>query len=151
MSFIHESLYLTNDFARIDFGEYLESLTKNLIHTYGLRVSDIRLDADIESICLGIDQAIPCGLIVNEIISNALKYAFPNKKDGMITLRLKLEDNEVLLGIGDNGIGLPNGFDYTQAESLGLQLVHTLIEQLDATIKLDNEGGTRYLITFAKQ
>lgn len=151
MSFIHESLYLTNDFAQIDFGEYLLALTKNLIHTYGLSQSHIVLDSDIDSICLGIDQAIPCGLIVNEIISNALKYAFVDRRDGNIRLSLKVYDEKVKLRIGDDGAGLPVGFDYRQAESLGLQLVHTLIEQLDGTIELDNEGGTSYLITFVKQ
>lgn len=151
MSFIHESLYQTKDFAHIEFREYLLSLSKNLIHSYSLSTNKITLNTNLCETFLSLDQAIPCGLIVNELISNSLKYAFENDKSGEIFITLEENKNILTLVIGDDGIGLPPGFDYENSESLGLQLVYTLIDQIDATIKVETTNGTKYLITFEKQ
>jgi two-component sensor histidine kinase len=151
MSFIHESLYHTKDFSRIDFSDYLLSLTNNLIHSYSLERGRIRLKTDLTTIYLSLDQAIPCGLIVNELISNALKYAFTESTDGEIFVGIKEQNNQMLLTIADNGIGMPKDFDVENSNTLGLQLVHTLAEQLDARIELHTQKGTKYLITFDKQ
>ena len=151
MSFIHESLYQTKDFANIEFSDYILSLSKNLIHSYSLAVGKVKLVTDFQRTFLSLDQAIPCGLIANELISNALKYAFIDDAEGEISLSIKEKDGKIIICIADNGIGLPKDLDYENSDSLGLQLVYTLIDQLDATIKVDTASGTNYLITFDKQ
>ncbi len=150
MSFIHESLYHTRDFSRIEFSDYIKALTSNLIHSYSIGMSTIQLKTDFTQVYLSLDQAIPCGLMVNELISNALKYAFPNDQNGEIQLSLKEKDDRIHLGISDNGVGLPEDLDVENSESLGLQLVYTLADQLEADIKVTSEKGTNYLITFEK-
>ncbi|NEN22133.1 PAS domain S-box protein [Cryomorpha ignava] len=151
MSFIHESLYQTKDFSNIEFSDYIFSLSKNLIHSYSLAVGKVKLITDFERTHLSLDQAIPCGLIANELISNALKYAFIGDAEGEISLSIKENEGKIVICIADNGIGLPKDLDYENSDSLGLQLVYTLIDQLDATIKVDTSIGTKYLITFDKQ
>jgi two-component sensor histidine kinase len=112
----------------------------------------VRLVTDFEKVFLNLDQAIPCGLIVNELLSNALKYAFTGNKKGVLNLSIKEKDNKVFLRIKDNGVGLPPEFKFEEADSLGLQLVFTLIEQLDGEVKFSTapNKGTDYLITFEK-
>ncbi len=151
MSFIHESLYQTKDFSRIEFSDYILSLTNNLIHSYSLETSKIKLITDFKKVFLSLDQAIPCGLIANELVSNALKYAFPFGNEGIIEIRIAEEGKNISLMIGDNGVGLPEEFKPEDTESLGLQLVYTLVDQLDASIQVQSEGGTKYLITFEKR
>jgi PAS domain S-box-containing protein len=153
MSFIHESLYQTKDFSSIDFSDYILSLSNNLIHSYNIGLESVRLVTDFEKVFLNLDQAIPCGLIVNELLSNALKYAFSGDKKGTLSLSIKEKDNKVFLRIKDNGVGLPVDFKFEEADSLGLQLVFTLIEQLDGEVKFNTgpNQGTDYLITFEKQ
>jgi two-component sensor histidine kinase len=92
----------------------------------------------------------PCGLLVNELITNSIKYAFPSKQEGQITVGLEEKDETIYLRIEDNGIGLPKDFDMMKTDTLGLQLVSTLVEQLDGEIKVRNHQGTKYLITFGK-
>jgi PAS domain S-box-containing protein len=152
MSFIHESLYQTKDFSSIDFADYILSLSNNLIHSYNIGSGTVRLVTDFEKVFLNLDQAIPCGLIVNELLSNALKYAFTGNKKGVLNLSIKEKDNKVFLRIKDNGVGLPPEFKFEEADSLGLQLVFTLIEQLDGEVKFSTapNKGTDYLITFEK-
>lgn len=151
MSFIHESLYQTKDFAHIEFSDYILSLSRNLVHSYSMTTSGIKLVTDFEKTHLSLDQAIPCGLIANELISNALKYAFVNTDHGEIGISIKDKDGKIEMEISDNGIGLPEDLDYENSDSLGLQLVYTLIDQLDAIMKVDTSKGTKYLITFEKQ
>ena len=151
MSFIHESLYQTRDFSKIEFTGYIRSLATNLIHTYHIRDSEIELKTDFEKNYLELDQAIPCGLIVNELVSNSLKYAFTGRKKGVILVSFKKENGEFKLRLADDGVGLPKHLDIKETETLGLQLVNTLADQLDARISIDNEAGTDYLITFAKR
>jgi two-component sensor histidine kinase len=150
MSFIHESLYQTKNFSNINFTEYVTELSKNLVHSYSNYEGDVKLKLDIQNVFLNLDLAIPCGLIVNEILSNALKYAF-KEKTGKEELNIKMivKGNELVLMIGDNGIGLPKGIDFKNTDSLGLQIVTTLVEQLNGTIELDSaKAGTNYIIKF---
>jgi two-component sensor histidine kinase len=151
MSFIHESLYHTGNFSQIEFSQYIYSLTTNLIHSYSYEKGNIKLETDFEKTFLSLDQAIPCGLIVNEIISNALKYAFDPEVGGEIFCSIVTKDNNIELRIGDNGVGMSSEIDYRNSDTLGLQLIYTLIEQLSATIDVDTESGTKYFITFEKQ
>jgi len=151
MSFIHESLYQTKDFSGIEFSGYILSLANNLVHSYSLEVGMVHLKTEFEDTFLSLDQAIPCGLIANELISNSLKYAFDKGQAGEIFVSVKHKGSKVTLIIADNGKGLPEGFDYENSESLGLQLVYTLKDQLDASIEVSTKRGTKYLITFDKQ
>jgi PAS domain S-box-containing protein len=151
MSFIHETLYRTTDFSSINFSEYIKSLTYNLIQSYRLQNCTIDFVADIDTIEMSIDQSIPCGLIVNELVSNALKYAYKGRKKGKLIVELKENGNEVSLKISDDGVGLPENFKFEKNDSLGVQLVYSLTEQLDGTIEVNSEKGTSFLITFEKR
>ncbi|MFL5764858.1 MAG: PAS domain S-box protein [Bacteroidia bacterium] len=149
MAFIHESLYQTKDFSSINFTEYVINLSQNLIQSYSNFDHEIKLNLDIQNVFLNLDLAIPCGLIINEIVSNALKYAFTeNSMGGEISISMKIEGDDLVLRIGDNGKGLPKHIDYRNTESLGLQLVVTLTDQLSGNIELDLEKGTNYTIIF---
>lgn len=151
MSFIHETLYRTTDFSSINFSEYIKSLTYNLIQSYRLQNCTIDFVADIDTIEMSIDQSIPCGLIVNELVSNALKYAYKGRKKGKLIVELKENGNQVGLKISDDGVGLPENFKFEKNDSLGVQLVYSLTEQLDGTIEVNSEKGTSFLITFEKR
>ncbi|HEY1038695.1 MAG TPA: PAS domain S-box protein [Bacteroidia bacterium] len=148
MAFIHEALYQNKNFSEIPFNEYLTMLVKNLFHSYNINNVNIKLNFDIDEVFLNLDTSIPCGLIVNELVSNSFKYAFPDEKQGFIFISLKQKNNDVTLIIKDNGAGLPNEVDFRNTESLGLQLVVTLVEQIGGNIKLDNTNGTKFEITF---
>lgn len=147
MAIIHENLYRTEDFSSINFADYLYNLVTNLIASY--RIHDvIHLKTDIDEIDLVLDQAIPCGLFVNELITNALKYAWKKEEEGTIFIKLKEVDSRVTLIIADDGIGLPANFEEMSSDTLGLQLVITLVEQLDGELVVNSENGTEYLINF---
>ncbi|WP_148266666.1 histidine kinase dimerization/phosphoacceptor domain -containing protein [Methanocella arvoryzae] len=153
MALIHEKLYQSKDIARIDFAEYIKNLTGNLIRSYGTG-APVRLKINADSVSLGIDTAIPCGLIINEIVTNALKYAFPDNRVGEIRIELtqvEIDDNDnghYRLVIADNGVGLPEGFDIRKTTSLGLQIVTTLTDQIKGHIEVKNGNGTEFIITF---
>jgi len=147
MSFIHEILYQTKDFSSINFSDYVVNLTNNLFHSYS-RNNNISLKLNVGNVFLNLDLAIPCGLVINELISNALKYAFPGQKKGTINISIKQAEEFITIEIADNGAGLPKNVDYRNTESLGLQLVMTLVEQLEGDIVLDNSKGAKYKIVF---
>ena len=147
MAFIHESLYRTKNFSSIDLADYIDSLSRNLMMSYSVN-GQVELERDLEPVLLGLDQAIPCGLILNELISNALKHAFPNGAKGRIRIELKAHEERISLAVSDDGVGLPQGFEPKKHANLGLQLVHTLIDQLDGRITSDAGKGAAYLITF---
>jgi PAS domain S-box-containing protein len=151
MSIIHETLYRTSDFSRINFTDYIKSLINNLIHSYRTGDLQLELQEQIEEVNMNIDQAIPCGLIVNELVSNALKYAYAGRKSGKLKISLKEKKNKVALEVQDNGVGLPDSFRKEKTDSLGIQLVYTLTEQLDGTIEAQSKKGTRFLLTFDKR
>ena len=147
MALIHEKLYQSKDLARIDFAEYVRHLTTHLFRSYGVNSHAVGLKINVDKVLLDIDTAIPCGLIVNELVSNSLKYAFPPGVAGEICVDLHREnDGTLALLVSDNGAGLPPDFDVRQTESLGLQLVSTLADQLAGTITLDHNGGTTFKI-----
>jgi PAS domain S-box-containing protein len=148
MSFIHESLYQNEDFTSIKISEYVTTLTQNLLYSYRMKGDNIALNTTFDDVYLNIDQAIPCGLIINELVSNALKYAFKKMEEGTIIVELKKNGNKISLIVGDNGIGLPSSVDLELSDTLGFQLVHALVDQLDASIQVLRENGTKYLITF---
>jgi PAS domain S-box-containing protein len=147
MSFIHELLYQTDDFSSINFSEYISSITNNLIYSY-TQNQTVSLKLNVGSIFLDLDSAIPCGLIINEIITNALKYAFTNQEKGEINVSLTQKNEFIQLTIADNGKGLPDNIDFRNTESLGMQLVVTLVQQLGGEIVLDNSNGAKYSISF---
>jgi PAS domain S-box-containing protein len=149
MSFIHETLYQTADFSSIEFADYISTLTRNLIHSYTTD-RPVQLETDFDEVNLGIDQAIPCGLIVNELVSNALKYAYDGVERPCLSVSIKERGREIKLRVKDNGRGFPKDFRYEESNSLGIQLVYTLVDQLDATIELKSEGGADIIITFER-
>ena len=151
MSYIHESLYQTKDFSSINFADYITNLVQNLVHSYQLYHDKVDLKFNVGPVKLALDQAIPCGLILNELVSNALKYAYPGDKKGQIVIEVSEENNKIKLGVSDFGIGLPEDFKIENSESLGLSLVYTLVDQLDGELNLKRLGGTKFLITFDKQ
>jgi PAS domain S-box-containing protein len=148
IALIHEQLYQAKNYASIPFSEYARSLVDNIFHATGVSPTNIALKVEIESVALAVDRAIPCGLILNELISNALKHAFPAERQGAVHVELRRLNADLLLAVGDDGIGMPAGFDLATSESLGLQLVSTLVEQLQARLEIVQDGGTTFRITF---
>ncbi len=149
MALVHEKLYRSEDIAKIDFTSYLKTISEELHGSYITSMNNPQLRIEADEIHLGIDQAIPCGLIVNELLTNALKYAFPGGGDDnviSITLRQNI-DNTIILSVNDNGIGLPGNIDVTNTASLGLQLVNVLIKQIHGTTTINRIGGTSWTIT----
>jgi PAS domain S-box-containing protein len=151
MALIHEKLYQSQNLARIDFAGYIRDLIYRLFRSYEADPGKIDLKMDIDDISLGVDMAVPCGLIVNELISNCLKHAFPDGKKGEIKVGLQsVNTNEVELKVSDNGVGLPDSFDFRESESLGMHLVNILTDQLGGRIELDRTGGTEFKIKFKR-
>ncbi len=156
MALIHEELYKSPDLARIKFASYVQSIADHLVRSYGVRSNAITLNVDVDELQLDVDHAVPCGLIVNELVTNSLKYAFPSElmaqrdhRENKITIEMRLQNGaQVALKISDNGIGLPQGLDFRMNESLGLQLVNTLTEQLRGTISCNKTEGTEFEILF---
>ena len=153
MSFIHESLYRDTDFANISFSEYLQRLSTNLTQSYARAGCEIILETQFDEVLLSLDQAIPCGLITNELVSNALKYAYPEVDRGVITLRFQnVADGQVELEVSDEGVGLPPDMDFAKNDSLGVYLVQALTEQIDGELVVTstNEGrkGCSFLVRF---
>ncbi|MGR9088788.1 MAG: PAS domain S-box protein, partial [Gammaproteobacteria bacterium] len=149
MALLHEKLYQSKDLARIDFNVYIRSLVDHLRYGYDDHSGRIKINLSIDPVELDVDTAIPCGLIINELLSNALKHAFPEDRQGEIGIDFRQESGEFVLSISDNGIGIPNGPDMQKSASLGLQLVATLANQLMGSLALDRSGGTRFNIRFS--
>jgi PAS domain S-box-containing protein len=175
MALIHEELYKSKGANNLNFAAYLQKLTTQLLNSYNLKNDDIRLNLNAEQVYLDMDTAIPLGIIINELVSNSLKHAFPDKK-GEISLNLQkiedygrdskrdlenlditdkskgikeAEDFCYTLIVSDNGIGIPKDFDFENPDTLGLQLVNILVEQLDANIELKKDKGTEFIIKFS--
>lgn len=149
MALLHETLYRTENLARIDFPRYVENLCAHLFRSYGVDAQRIGLQTAIASVTLDLDRAIPCGLIINELISNAVKYAFPEQRRGHVRIELQqLSAQYYQLHVCDNGIGLPPDLNLAQTESLGLSLVYDLTRQLNGEIQVDCTAGTAFTICF---
>ena len=147
MSLIHELLYQTKDFSTINFLEYIRSISTNLFQSYNQN-KNIDLVLELQPVALDLDLAIPCGLIINELITNSLKYAFEITGSGEVKIILSQLGDEVLLTIEDNGKGFPTTIDFRDTESLGMQLVVSLVDQIDGEIKLESVSGTKYELRF---
>ncbi len=147
MALVHEKLYQSRDLGRIDFGEYLRDLTDHIITAIGAAARGIRFQFKAGSIELGIDTAIPCGLIVNELVSNACKHAFPGGAHGTVTLEIERTGPGLLrLVVSDDGCGIPASFDLRQTRSLGMQLVQTLTRQLGGTLNIQRQPGASFIL-----
>jgi two-component system response regulator len=152
MALIHEVLYRSEDMARVGFADYVRTLVENLYRSYGFRTPPISLQIDVKDVMLELDTAIPCGLIINELVSNAFKYAFSEGQAGEIYVGIcPIEGDRYRLTVRDNGKGFPEEIDFRNTESLGLQLVNTLTGQLGGSIELNLSGGTEFVITFTDQ
>jgi two-component sensor histidine kinase len=151
MALVHERLYQSKDLARVDFAKYIRGLANYLCRSYGVNTNVIQLRTNLHDVFLGVDTAIPCGLILNELVSNCLKHAFPDGREGEIRIELRSDGNDKFtLMVSDNGVGLLEDLDFRDTKSLGLQLVNTLVNQLEGTIELDRRGGTAFKITFTE-
>ena len=151
MALIHERLYQSTDLKRIDFGEYIRTLANDLYNTYVMDKSLITLNIDVDDVKLDINTSIPLGLIVNELVTNSLKHAFPPGKSGEIDIQFHTQDDKYLLEVKDNGIGFPKDINYQNTDSLGLRLINSLTEQIDGNIQLNNNSGTSFKIIFKEE
>jgi PAS domain S-box-containing protein len=151
MALIHEKLYRSDSLAEIDFGDYVKSLVDDLLQMYNVPGGAITIAVDIENVQLGVDTAIPCGLIINELVSNSLKYAFPDGRTGDVTVALQRANGVHTLTVADDGVGFPADLDFRATDSLGMQLVTALVNQLEGTITLDRTKGTTFIITFKSE
>jgi two-component sensor histidine kinase len=155
MALVHEKLYRSSNLAQVDFAEYIRDLASFLFHAYGASAQNVTLKIWAEDIRLDVDNAIPCGLILNELLSNTLKHAFrPGGDRPLRDSEIRVEsyyshDQQLTLVVADSGIGFPEALDFRNTTTLGLQLVNTLVRQLNGTLELDRSGGTRFTITFA--
>ncbi|AVH69563.1 sensor histidine kinase [Nostoc sp. 'Lobaria pulmonaria (5183) cyanobiont'] len=150
MALIHEKLYQSQDLARINFADYIQDLVTNLFYSYNVNSSAITLKMNVEEVFLVIDAAIPCGLIINELISNSLKYAFTQTEGGEICIDFYPNKvNLYTLTISDNGVGFAQDFDFHNTESLGLRLVKGLTHQLKGNIDFSSNNGVKYKIIFS--
>lgn len=148
MALVHEALYQSESLARIDIGDYVRGLVGQLASTYAVtgRPADVRLNLD--SVHLSIDEAVPCGLIVNELVSNALKHAFPDGRAGVIEVGLTSARGEVTLSVRDDGVGFPDGATVGGTKTFGLRLVAALVDQLHGRLEAERGGGTTVRVTF---
>ncbi len=149
MALVHERLYQTENLADIALSEYVEQLCADLRTSYLAHSKGVEIEVEVADVSLDVDRAIPCGLIINELVSNAFKYAFPGGNEGTISVHLeRVGDGNLELTVSDDGSGIPPDFDLEQPSTLGLQLVSALVVQLKGTIDLDRSTGTRITIVF---
>lgn len=150
MAYIHESLYQNKTFTSINFSEYISTLSSNILQSYAASSQKVKLELDIQKIILNLDTSIPAGLIINELVTNSIKHAFTESNEGIIYINLHTKDNVLFLEVSDNGKGFPKEVDFKNTNSLGLQLVNTLVEQLNGKLELKEHkgGGTSFYINF---
>ena len=149
MALLHETLYRTGNLARIHLPDYVTTLTANLIQSAGPGPGRIRLECRVDDVALALDQAVPCGLIINELVTNALKHAFPNERPGLIQVEVReAADHQVVLSVADNGAGLPAESEPSTRSTLGLRLVHMLAQQLQGSVQMTRQNGAAFQITF---
>jgi PAS domain S-box-containing protein len=151
MALIHELLYQSSDLKRINFGSYINKLTNELFSVYVTDPNKIKLNMDINDIMLDINTAIPLGLIVNELVSNSMKHAFPNNKQGKIDIKFNLDNGDYTMIISDNGVGFPQDYNIQNSDSLGLKIVNSLTEQIDGEITIETSNGTKFIIKFKEE
>lgn len=150
MAMIHENLYRSDNLTGINFENYINHLIRNLFHTYNVSMEKIKFNIIAPDVFLNIDTAIPCGLIINELVTNSIKHAFPGGTSGEITIEMEQDQDDYHLKISDNGVGLPPDLDINKSSTLGLLLVNSLVGQLEGSMEVDREQGTTYHIVFKK-
>ncbi len=149
MALVHEKLYQSESLARVEFADYARTLLAYLAHSHAPPGTDVALKMELQPVSLSVKTAVPCGLILNELVTNAFKHAFPGRTRGEVTVALgTAPDGRVFLRASDDGVGLPQGMDWRQSRSLGLRLIDLLAGQLQATIDVSSDGGTRFQIAF---
>jgi PAS domain S-box-containing protein len=149
MALLHETLNISGNLSTVNFSIYIKNICVNIIRSYGSKAENIKLENHIADIAIDLDQAVPCGLIINELVSNALKHAFPEGRKGRITVELQaLPDDQIKLNVADDGIGLPQGLDIGQTETLGLKLVTILTDKLKGSVEVIRDPGTTFYIMF---
>ncbi len=146
---IHEQLYLSKDFTRVPFSDYAQNLTRIVSRAAGDVAQRVQLRHELDPVAIPVDAAIPLGLILSELLTNALKHAFPGERTGSVTVRLHAQGDEIALSVADDGPGLPDGFDAGGSSSLGMQLVHTLVSQLRGRLSVHSSpAGARFEVVF---
>jgi two-component sensor histidine kinase len=151
MALVHDMLYRSQDLARIDFPEYVRALVVQLVRSYNA-AGRVRASIELAPLVLGVDVAVPCGLIVNELVANALKHAFPGDRSGQVRVQMTSGPEWHRLTVRDDGVGLPAGVDLFQTQTLGLQLVRMLTEQLGGRVQIEGGGaGTGFAVEFPTQ
>lgn len=149
MALIHENLYKSEDLSRVELSDYIRSLTANLLSMYRVGAEDVTLEQDIKKVYLDIKRAIPCGLIINELILNSLKHAFPDGKKGKIVVKMYADKRKKhILIVRDTGVGFPKGLDFRNTETLGMRLVGDFVKQLKGTIELKRQNGSIFRVVF---
>lgn len=149
MALIHEQLYQSPSLSQIDYPQYIRQLGAHLFRSYRVSSSRIELQTHIDDLQLSVDVAVPCGLIINELVSNSLKYGFPNGRGGVIRIELRRRpDGQSILTVADNGVGLPEEVGFWNTQTLGLRLVGTLVKQLEGKVEVDRSEGTSVQVTF---
>lgn len=151
MALVHQKLYQSGDLASIDFDGYLNNLVSNLMTTYGVDPARIKHSVEVKNLPITINTAIPIGLLMNELVSNAFKYAFPGTRHGEVTIRGTEEGDNLVFHVRDNGVGIPEGTDWEHLDSLGLNLVRMLTRQLKGTVVLSRTNGTEFILTIPKE
>jgi len=151
MALIHEQMYGTQDMHGVDFGEYARRLTRDLLESFGSMGGRVRLRFALEPVCLAMDQMIPCGLILNELVTNALKHAFPGDRHGEILVTLRCGEGRIVtLSVADDGVGLPRGSLEKPTKSMGMRIVGILTGQLGGSLDRQSANGVTAAITFTR-
>lgn len=146
MALIHEVLYRSTDLGAVPFGEYSRMLVHQLMSAYAVR--DVRSNMSVQDFSMGVDQAIPCGLILNELVSNALKHAFSGERSGCVSLDIGVDGGMCSIRVSDDGVGLPKEFDLLRSPTLGMQLLMTLTKQLEGRLEFTSDPGATFTLTF---
>jgi two-component sensor histidine kinase len=151
MALIHDKLYRARDLARVSFPEYVRDLTNNILTSYTLPASSVRVNLDVDDLSLSLDSAVPCGLILNELMSNCLKHAFPLGHSGTVHVGFHAAGDQLCLVVRDDGIGMPADVDLERTNSLGWRLIRALVQQLGGFVQCYTAGGTVVELRFARQ
>ena len=151
MALVHERLYRSENLSEIALSDYLKFLVDSLFRSYGVNPQQIRMALNTGDVKADINSAIPIGLIINELVSNSLKHAFPEGKTGDLTITIRQDKNAMVMIVHDSGPGIPAAFDWRNAKSLGLRLVILLVDQLQGVIELDRSHGTTFTITIPQK
>jgi two-component sensor histidine kinase len=149
MALIHEQLYQSPSLSQINYPQYIRQLAAHLFRSYRVSSSRIELQTNIDDLQLSVDIAVPCGLIINELVSNSLKYGFPNGRAGVIRIELRRQpEGRTLLTVADDGVGMPKEVGFWNTQTLGLRLVGTLVKQLEGSVEVDRSRGTSVRVIF---